>query len=158
MISVRRAVPSDAAMIFGFILALAEYERLIHEVEATATDVEASLFGPDPRLFCEIAELNGGPVGFAIWFYNYSTFQGRHGICLEDLFVVPQARGAGAGKALLKSLAQRCQSEGLGRLEWAVLDWNASSIAFYDSLGASAKTDWITRRLSGVALDELAGS
>ena len=158
MISVRRAVPSDAAMIFGFILALAEYERLIHEVEATATDVEASLFGPAPRLFCEIAELNGGPVGFAIWFYNYSTFQGRHGIWLEDLFVVPQARGAGAGKALLKSLAQRCQSEGLGRLEWAVLDWNASSIAFYDSLGASAKTDWITRRLSGVALDELAGS
>lgn len=155
-VHVRPAVVADAALIHGFILALADYERLLHEVEITQADVARDLFSPDPRLFCDIAEAEGAPVGFAIWFYNYSTFQGRHGIWLEDLFVVPQARGLGAGKALLRTLARRCQSQGLGRLEWAVLDWNAPSIAFYDSLGATAKTDWITRRLTGDALERLA--
>lgn len=154
---VRPAVPADAALIHGFILALADYEKLAHEVEITEVQVARDLFGPSPRLFCDIAESRGAPVGFAVWFYNYSTFQGRHGIWLEDLFVVPEARGLGAGKALLRGLAVRCREAGLGRLEWAVLDWNAPSIAFYDSLGATAKTDWITRRLTGEALERLAG-
>jgi GNAT superfamily N-acetyltransferase len=97
-------------------------------------------------------------VGFALWFYNYSTFVGRHGIYLEDLFVRPEARGSGAGKALLAGLAKRCVDENLGRLEWAVLDWNAPSIAFYDSLGAAAMDEWIMRRMTGEALRKLAGS
>jgi GNAT superfamily N-acetyltransferase len=155
---IRPAVPADAALILGFIRALADYEKLLHEVTATEADVTRDLFGDHPRLFCDIAEADGAPVGFAVWFYNYSTFMGRHGIWLEDLFVVPQARGLGAGKALLRGLARRCEAERLTRLEWAVLDWNAPSIAFYDSLGASAKTDWITRRLSGEALQALARS
>lgn len=157
-VTVRPAVAADAPLIHSFIRALAEYEKLLHEVEATEADIAGALFGAHPRLFCDIAEADGQPVGFAVWFYNYSTFTGRHGIYLEDLFVVPEARGLGAGKALLKRLAQRCRDEGLTRLEWAVLDWNAPSIAFYDSLGASAKTDWITRRLSGEALQRLAAT
>ena len=95
-------------------------------------------------------------MGFALWFYSFSTFEGRHGLYLEDLFVKPRARGLGAGVALMRRLAQRCRDEGLARLEWAVLDWNAPSIAFYDRLGATAKSDWITRRLSGEALVALA--
>jgi GNAT superfamily N-acetyltransferase len=155
-LTIRPATPADAGLIHNFIRALAEYEKLLHEVEATEADIAKNLFGETPRLFCDIAEADGAPVGFAVWFYNYSTFTGRHGIYLEDLFVNPEARGLGAGKALLRGLAQRCRDEGLTRLEWAVLDWNAPSIAFYDSLGASAKTDWITRRLSGEALQRMA--
>ena len=155
-LSIRRAVPADASLVFGFVRALADYEKLLHEVEATEADIARDLFGPAPRAFCDIAEQDGTPVGFALWCYNYSTFRGRHGIWLEDLFVNPQARGAGAGKALLAGLAKRCVHEGLGRLEWAVLDWNAPSIGFYDSLGASALGDWTTRRLTGEALARLA--
>jgi len=155
-VSVRAAGPADAAVIVGFIRALAEYERLAHEARASLADVERDLFGPAPRVFCDIAEAEGEAVGFALWFYNYSTFRGRHGIWLEDLFVVPESRGRGAGKALLKRLAERCAAEDLGRLEWAVLDWNAPSIAFYDSLGAAALDDWTTRRLTGEALRRLA--
>ena len=143
-------------MIYQFVRDLAEYEKLLHEVRATEQAMAAILFGPSPRAFCDIAELDGRPVGSALWFYSVSTFEGRHGIYLEDLFVNPEARGAGAGKALLRRLAQRCRDEGLMRLEWAVLDWNAPSIAFYDSLGATAKTEWITRKLSGDALERLA--
>ena len=157
-VQVRPAGPADAALIYGFIRGLAEYEKLLHEVEATQADVEAALFSEHPRAFCDIAEADGTPVGFALWFYNYSTFRGRHGIYLEDLFVVPEARGLGAGKALLRRLAQRCQDEGLARLEWSVLDWNAPSIAFYDSLGASAQTEWIVRRLTDGPLKALAES
>jgi GNAT superfamily N-acetyltransferase len=156
IVTVRPAAPTDAGLIHQFISDLAEYEKLLHEVVATEQGMADILFGPSPRAFCDIAEVDGEPVGFALWFYNVSTFEGRHGIYLEDLFVKPEARGAGAGKALLRRLAQRCRDEGLGRLEWAVLDWNAPSIAFYDSLGATAKTDWITRRLSGEALEKLA--
>jgi GNAT superfamily N-acetyltransferase len=155
-LTIRPATPADSGLIHNFVRALAEYEKLLHEVEATEADIAGSLFGENPRLFCDIAEADGAPVGFAVWFYNYSTFTGRHGIWLEDLFVNPEARGLGAGKALLRGLAQRCHDEGLTRLEWSVLDWNAPSIAFYDSLGASAKTDWITRRLAGEALERLA--
>jgi GNAT superfamily N-acetyltransferase len=155
-VSIRPASPADVGLVLGFIRDLAEYERLAHEVKATEADVRALLFAPHPRAFCDIAEVDGEAVGFAFWFYNVSTFEGRCGIYLEDLFVRPAARGRGAGKALLAHLARRCRSEGLRRLEWAVLDWNAPSIAFYDSLGATAKTDWITRQLAGEALANLA--
>lgn len=155
---IRPATPADAGLIYEFVRGLAEYEKLLHEVEATADDLAGHLFCAHPKLFCDIAEADGAPVGFAIWFYNYSTFRGRHGIYLEDLFVLPEARGLGAGKALLRGLARRCLDQGLARLEWAVLDWNAPSIAFYDSLGATAQTDWITRRMTGDPLKALAGS
>lgn len=155
---VRAATPANSALIYQFIRDLAEYEKLLHDVKASEQGMAEILFGPSPRAFCDIAEMDGAPVGFALWFYSVSTFEGRHGIYLEDLFVKPEARGAGAGKALLRRLAQRCRDENLGRLEWAVLDWNAPSIAFYDSLGATAKTDWITRRLDGAALEALAAS
>lgn len=154
--TVRPATPADAALIFGFIRDLADYEKLLHEVVATEAGIAADLFCEHPRIFCDIAEAGGEPVGFALWFYNYSTFKGRHGIYLEDLYVRPEARGRGAGKALLARLARRCVDEGLARLEWAVLDWNAPSIAFYDSLGAAALDDWIVRRLTGEALERLA--
>lgn len=156
-VAIREAAPADAAQIHAFIRDLAEYENLLDAVEATEADIAGLLFGPNPRAFCDIAEAGGAPVGFAFWFYNVSTFAGRLGIYLEDLYVRPEARGLGAGKALLARLARRCLDEGLGRLEWAVLDWNAPSIAFYDSLGAEAKTEWITRRLTGEALSRLAG-
>jgi len=156
VVTVREATVADAGLILKFIRDLAEYERLLHEVEATEGDILRDLFSRSPRAFCDIAEAGGEPIGFALWFYSYSTFRGRPGIWLEDLFVEPQARGIGAGKALLKRLAERCVEQGLGRLEWAVLDWNAPSIAFYDSLGAAALDDWTTRRLTGEALQRLA--
>lgn len=156
MISIRDATAADTPLIHGFIRELADYEKLLHEVRTTEADVARILFGPSPRAFCDIAEVGAAPVGFALWFYNLSTFEGRHGIHLEDLFVKPEARGAGVGRALLRRLAQRCADEGLARLEWAVLDWNAPAIAFYDGLGATAKSEWITRRLSGEALARLA--
>ena len=155
-VSVRAAHPADAPLILDFIRQLAQYERLLHEVEATEADIRRDLFGENPRCFCEIAEVAGTPVGFALWFYSYSTFRGRAGIYVEDLFIEPQARGLGAGKALLRVLAQRCVDADLGRLEWAVLDWNAPSIAFYDSLGAATREGWTTRRLYGEALEKLA--
>jgi GNAT superfamily N-acetyltransferase len=155
-VRVRAAGPEDLATIHGFILDLAAYERLSHEVEATLADLERDLFGPAPRVFCDIAEIDGAPVGFALWFYSYSTFRGRHGIWLEDLFVRPERRGAGAGLALLKALARRCADQDLARLEWSVLDWNAPAIGFYDSLGALTMDEWTTRRLTGAALEALA--
>jgi GNAT superfamily N-acetyltransferase len=154
---IRSATPADSALILRFIRDLAEYEKLLDSVETSEADITVALFGPNPRAFADIAEIDGAPVGFALWFYNYSTFVGRHGIYLEDLFVRPEARGSGAGKALLANLAKRCVDENLGRLEWAVLDWNAPSIAFYDSLGAAAMDEWIVRRMTGEALRKLAG-
>ena len=156
MIDIRPATPGDAGLIHRFIRELADYEKLLHEARATEDDVRGILFGPSPRAFCDIAMADSEPVGFALWFYSVSTFEGRHGLYLEDLYVRPEVRGQGAGKALLRALAQRCRDEGLARLEWAVLDWNAPSIAFYDALGASAKTEWTTRRLDGEALRRLA--
>jgi GNAT superfamily N-acetyltransferase len=155
-VTVRPATPADAGLIHQFILDLAEYEKLLDTVQATEADTAAALFGDKARAFADIAEIDGEPVGFALWFYNYSTFVGRHGIYLEDLFVRPSARGSGAGKALLANLARRCVDQGLGRLEWSVLDWNAPSIAFYDSLGAAAMDEWIIRRLTGEPLRKLA--
>lgn len=156
-VSIRPATPDDAALVHQFILDLADYEKLLDTVRATEADTTTALFGQNPRAFADIAEIDGQPVGFALWFYNYSTFVGRHGIYLEDLFVRPSARGSGAGKALLANLARRCVDEGLGRLEWTVLDWNAPSIAFYDSLGAAAMDEWIIRRLTGDGIRKLAG-
>ena len=155
-VTVRAAAPADAPLIHALIHELAEYERLAHEAKASEADVRAALFVANPRAFCDIVELDGEPVGFALWFYNLSTFEGRHGIYLEDLFVRPGARGRGAGLALLRRLARRCRDEGLARLEWAVLDWNAPAIAFYDRLGATTQSEWLKRRLSGEALSRLA--
>ena len=154
---VRTATPADTPLILAFIKGLAEYEKLLHEVEATEADIRRDLFGENPRCFCDVAEHGGKAVGFALWFYNYSTFRGRAGIYLEDLFVLPEARGVGAGKALLSRLAQRCVDADLGRLEWWVLDWNKPAIEFYDSLGAQAMSDWTVRRVDGEALKRLAG-
>lgn len=156
ILSIRTARPGDAPLVLGFIRELAEYERLLDQVEADEAAVDALLFCDQPRAFCDIAEVDGAPVGFALWFYNVSTFKGRCGIYLEDLYVRPEVRGQGAGKALLAGLARRCVEQNLGRLEWAVLDWNAPSIAFYDSLGAAAMNEWIVRRLTGEALERLA--
>jgi GNAT superfamily N-acetyltransferase len=157
-VTVRPAAPADAPAIYAFIRELAEYEKLLDEVEASEAGIAAALFGPSPRAFCDIAELDGAAIGFALWFYNFSTFAGRHGVWLEDLYVRPAARGLGAGKALLETLARRCLAEGLGRLEWSVLDWNAPAIGFYDSIGAAAMDEWTIRRLSGPALRRLAGA
>ena len=156
-LAVRPAVPEDAPLIFGFIRALADYERLLNDVSASEADIARDLFGANPRAFAEIAEHDGRPVGFALWFYSYSTFRGRHGVYLEDLFVDPAARGLGAGKALLRALARRCLDEDLGRLEWAVLDWNAPAIGFYDAIGSASMDEWTVRRLTGEALAALAG-
>jgi len=153
--TIRSAVPADAALIVRFIAALAEYEKLSHEAKASEADIARDLFGPEPKVFCEIAEHDGRPVGFALWFYTYSTFQGRHGIWLEDLFVDPEARGLGIGKALLVNLAQRCVREDLGRFEWWVLDWNTPSIDFYISQGGVMQDEWTKVRVDGDALRKL---
>ena len=157
-IIVRDAVRADAALILRFIKDLAVYEHLEHEVVATAADIQRELFGPTPRVFCQIAEIDGRPAGFALWYYTFSTFQGRHGIWLEDLFVEPQMRGHGIGKALLVELARRCVREGLGRFEWAVLDWNQPSIDFYVAQGAVFLDEWRRCRVTGAALDKLGGA
>lgn len=154
-ITIRSAVPADAVLIVRFIAALAEYEKLSHEAKATEADITRDLFGPEPKVFCEIAEHDGRSVGFALWFYTYSTFQGRHGIWLEDLFVDPEARGLGIGKKLLVNLAQRCVRERLGRFEWWVLDWNTPSIDFYKSQGGIMQDEWTKVRVDGEALVRL---
>jgi len=154
-VTIRDAACSDAPLIVQFIEDLADYERLRHEAVATVVDIERELFGPSPKVFCQIADWNGKPAGFALWFYTFSTFLGRHGIWLEDLFVRPDMRGHGIGKALLVNLAQRCVAENLGRLEWAVLDWNQPSIDFYQSQGAVFMDDWRRCRVSGEALNGL---
>jgi GNAT superfamily N-acetyltransferase len=156
-LSIRPAGPADISAVYSFIKDLAEYERLAHEVDATEEDIRTALFGRNPRVFADLAEWNGGPAGFALWFYNFSTFRGRHGIYLEDLYVRPEMRGRGIGKALLRNLARRCIAEGLPRLEWWVLDWNEPSIAFYRTLGAIPMEEWTVQRVTGSALAELAG-
>jgi len=156
-LTIRAATSSDASLILDFIRALAIYEKLEHEVKASEADIVRDLFGSEPKVFCEIAEWEGKPVGFALWFYTYSTFQGRHGIWLEDLFVDPALRGKGIGKALLVHLARRCVDEGLGRFEWWVLDWNEPSIEFYKSQGGVMQDEWTKVRVDGEALVALAG-
>ena len=155
-LAIRAARPDDSALIFALVRELADYEKLSHEVDATEEMIAAALFGDHPRLYCDIAEWDGEPAGFAVWFLNFSTFRGRHGVYLEDLFVRPAFRGRGIGKALLMRLARRCVDEGWARFEWAVLDWNAPSIAFYKSIGAQMMDEWKICRLSGDALGRFA--
>jgi GNAT superfamily N-acetyltransferase len=155
-LAIHRARPDEIALIMSLIRELADYEKRLHEVKATDDMIAAALFGDNPRLFCEIAEWNGEPVGFAVWFNNFSTFDGRAGIYLEDLFVRPAHRGKGIGKALLAYLARACETNGWSRLQWSVLDWNTPSIGFYKSLGAVLMDEWTPCRVSGPALTALA--
>jgi GNAT superfamily N-acetyltransferase len=155
---IRAAREADTALIFALVCELADYENLQGEVAATPEAIAAALFAPQPRLFCEIAEWNGEPAGFVVWFLNFSTFRGRHGLYVEDLFVRPAVRGHGIGKALMARLARHCIEQGCARLEWAVLDWNAPSIAFYKSIGAQVMDEWRICRLSGQALADFAGA
>jgi GNAT superfamily N-acetyltransferase len=153
---IRRVRPGEAGLVLSLLRELADYEKLLHEFEVTAADIEMALFGDNPILFCEIAEWQGEPVGFAVWFLNFSTFSGRPGIYLEDLFVRPPQRGKGIGKALLAHLAKECVANGWSRLQWSVLDWNTPSIEFYKSLGAVLMDEWTICKLSGPALTALA--
>jgi GNAT superfamily N-acetyltransferase len=154
-LAIRAARADDVPLIHALICELADYEKLRHEVDAREMDVAVALFGPSPRAFCDIAEWQGRPAGFALWFYNYSTFRGRHGIYLEDLFVRPEFRGHGIGKSLIVHLARRCVYEKLPRLQWQVLDWNKPSIEFYESLGVRLMPEWVGCRLDGDALQKL---
>ena len=155
-VSIRSAVSTDLDLIIGFICALADYERLADDVRLDRAVLGDHLFGPRPMAEVIIAEHDGAPVGFALFFHNFSTFEGRPGIYLEDLFVVPEARGVGAGKALLQRLAQLAIERGCARLEWSVLDWNEPSIAFYKALGARPMDEWTVYRVDGGALTDLA--
>lgn len=156
-LAIRAAVKADNALIFSLVRELADYEKLSGEVDATPEAISAALFAREPRLFCDIAEWNGEPAGFAVWFLNFSTFRGCHGIYLEDLFVRPAFRKCGIGKALMACLAKRCFDKGWARFEWAVLDWNKPSIEFYRSIGAQVMDEWRICRLSGKALQAFAG-
>jgi GNAT superfamily N-acetyltransferase len=153
---IRRARPDEAGIVLSLVRELAEYEKLLHEVEATEAMIAEALFGDNPRLFCDIAEWNGEVAGFAVWFINFSTFSGSPGIYLEDLFVRPALRGKGIGKALLSHLAKECVANNWSRLQWSVLDWNAPSIAFYKSLGAVLLDEWTVCKVAGPALSALA--
>jgi diamine N-acetyltransferase len=157
MIEVRPAEPRDVPTLLAMIRELAEYEKARGEVTATEADLLRDGFGPRPRFEAAVAEWEGRPAGFALWFYNYSTWQGRHGLYLEDLFVRPEFRGKGIGKALLVHLARLAVAQGCGRYQWQVLDWNAPAIRFYEALGAKALPEWITMRVSGEGLRGLAG-
>ncbi|MFJ1974296.1 GNAT family N-acetyltransferase [Streptomyces sp. NPDC087903] len=154
---IRAATPADVPVIHTLIRELAEYEKALHEVRATPEQLHETLFGDHPAAYAHIATdgTTGEPVGFALWFLNFSTWRGVHGIYLEDLYVRPTARGAGHGKALLTELARLCVARGYQRLEWAVLNWNAPSIAFYESLGARPQTEWTVYRLTDEALERL---
>jgi GNAT superfamily N-acetyltransferase len=153
---IRAAQPEDVPAIYGLIRALAEYERSLPSVTGTEDDLRQALFGARPAVFAHVADHEGRVVGFALWFLNYSTWTGQHGIYLEDLFVDESMRGSGYGKALLAELARVCVERGYQRLEWVVLDWNAPSIAFYRALGAQPMDEWDIYRLSGPALQALA--
>ncbi len=157
-ISLRLAQPADVPLIFKFIQGLAEYERLADSVVASESLLAETLFGDRPYAEVIIAEWAGAPAGFALFFHNYSTFLARPGIYLEDLFVDPAHRGRGIGKALLVRLAQLAVERNCGRLEWSVLDWNEPAIGFYRSLGAIAMDEWTINRVTGEALQRLAGS
>lgn len=157
----RAARPGDVAEVFELVRALAEYEKLTHLVSGTAEQLRDELFGPRPVVECVVARegsagAEGEALGFALYFHNYSTFLARRGIYLEDLYVVPQARGRGIGKALIAHVADVAVQRGCGRFEWAVLDWNQPAIDFYESLGAEVRPDWRLCRLSGASLQALA--
>lgn len=155
-LAIRAAQPADAALVFALVRELAAYEKLSAEVDATEETIAAVLFAQQPRVFCDIATWAGEPAGLALWFLNFSSFRGRHGIYLEDIFVRPAYRGKGIGKALMATLAQRCVERGYARFEWSVLDWNTPSIDFYRSIGARVMDEWKICRLSGDGLARFA--
>jgi GNAT superfamily N-acetyltransferase len=155
-VTIRPAATHELPLVLEFIRELAVYERLEHEVQATTDDLAAALFGARPYAEVVFACLDANPVGFALFFHNFSTFIGKPGIYLEDLFVRPHARGRGIGRRLLAWLANTTLERGCARLDWAVLDWNAPAIGFYRSVGAVAQDDWTTMRVDGAALEQLA--
>lgn len=148
-IAIRDALPSDAVQIHAFIIELAIYEKAEHEVVASVADIERSLFAADSPARALICTQDGQPVGYAVYFLSYSTWLGRKGMYLEDLYISPSHRGGGAGKRLLRHLARVACDSGCGRLEWSVLDWNAPAIQFYQSLGARAQSEWVRYRMAG---------
>jgi len=154
---IRPATPADTDLILELIMELAIYEKTPEEAVASASQINEHFFGSNPMVFCDIVEEDDGvAAGFAVWFLNYSTWQGKPGLYLEDLFVRPEHRKKGYGKALLKYLAKKCIDNGYGRFQWWVLDWNQSAIDFYESLGAVAMDEWTVMRVSGDALKKLA--
>ena len=155
MTSVREITPADVPAAVELVHELAAYERAAASCHLSAEQLAAALFGPAPALFGHVAEADGTVVGCALWFLNYSTWTGRHGIYLEDLIVAPARRGSGSGRALLSRLAEICVERGYARLEWSVLDWNEPAIGFYRGLGAVSMDEWTTFRLTGPALDAL---
>jgi len=158
VLTIREAARDDAATLLGFIRELAIYEKAEHEVAATVETIGESIFGRNSVTRALICERNGEPVGMAIWFFSYSTWQAKNGLYLEDLYVTPKARGLGAGKAMLKRLAGIALENGCGRFEWSVLDWNEPAIRVYEAIGAEPMNEWIRYRLSGDALKNFAGS
>lgn len=156
MITIRPAHADDAQLILDFIVELAIYEKAAHEVLTDVEGIRQSLFGEGTRAKALICAIDSQPVGYAVYFYSYSTWLGKNGIYLEDLYVSPHHRGKGAGKALLQHLAGIAVADNCGRLEWSVLDWNTPAIEFYEALGAQPQSEWIRYRLAGAALAELA--
>lgn len=152
---IRPAKREEVGIILNLVKELAEYERALDHVETTEKELLSTIFVENPKVFCDLVDVEGEIVGFAIWFLNYSTWQGRHGIYLEDLYVRSEFRGRGYGKALLQHLARVCEERGYGRFQWSVLDWNTPAIDFYKSLGAESMDDWIVYRVTGKSLKDL---
>jgi GNAT superfamily N-acetyltransferase len=155
-IEIRKATIEDSSLIIQFVTELAIYEKAEHEVKATELDIRESLFGCDSTAEAIICYVDNEPVGFAVYFFNYSTWLGKNGLYLEDLYVSSECRGSGAGKSMLKHLANIALSNNCGRFEWSVLDWNEPAIQFYESIGAKSQDEWLGYRLEGKALEELA--
>jgi len=156
MVSIRPATADDAQLILALITELAVYEKARHEVVTTEAELRLTLFGPDARAKALVAELAGQAIGYAVYFYNYSTWLGKPGLYLEDLYISQIHRGKGAGKALLEYLARQAVAEGCGRMEWSVLDWNTPAIEFYEAMGAKPQSEWTVYRLAGEALARFA--
>jgi GNAT superfamily N-acetyltransferase len=154
-LKIRPAKREEVGEVLQLIQDLATYEKAPEQVEASEDDLLNTIFAKEPRVFCDLVEVDGQIAGMAIWFLNYSTWQAKHGIYLEDLYIKPEFRARGYGKALLKHLAQICDKEGYGRLQWWVLDWNSPAIEFYRSFGAEAMDEWTVYRTSGQALKDL---
>lgn len=156
MLTIRPAEKTDIPLILQFIRELAEYEKLLDQAVATDADLLRDGWGPEPKFRCIVAQWDGAPAGFGLYFFNYSTFQGRPGLYVEDVFVRPEFRGRGIGKAIFIHLAKEAMCQNCGRFQWQVLDWNQPAIDFYDSLGAKTMKQWLTMRVEGEALKALA--
>lgn len=157
-LKIREAIPEDSQTIFDFIMELAIYEKLPNAVKTTVKEIKNSIFSPNSTVKALICEEDGKAIGYAVYFYNYSTWLGKNGIYLEDLYVNESKRGRGAGKAMIKYLAKKAISENCGRFEWACLDWNTPSRDFYESLGAVALNEWVGYRLEGETLEKFANN